>query len=372
MSKHFYILSDVNINVTKMSLEEIWIRIHLPMQGTRVQCLVWEDPTGRGETRPVHHDCWASAPEPTSCNYWARVPQLLKPGHLGPAVCNRRSQRGEKPVQHNEEQPPLATTRERPRKATEDSAQPGINDFLKKSWRHPSLCPSLLYILTYNIHLVLYYISHNMYFTGYISYIFVVQSHSCVWLFATPWTAACQDPLSFTISRCHPAISSSAVPFSSRLQPFPASGCFPKNRFFTSGGKNIGASASVISPPNECSGLISFRTDWFDLPAVQGTLKSLLQHHSWKVSMLCFPAFLYTHTNTYTCIIYIYTHIWPFMCIYMSFPGGSDGKKICLHCGKARLYPWVRKIPWRREWLPISVFLPGESHGQKSLAGYCP
>ena len=199
MSKHFYILSDVNINVNKMSLEEIWIRIHLPMQGTRVQCLVWEDPTGRGETRPMHHDCWASAPEPTSCNYWARVPQLLKPGHLGPAVCNRRSQRSEKPVQHNEEQPPLATTRERPRKATEDSAQPGINDFLKKSWRHPSLCPSLLYILIYNIHLVLYYISHNMYFTGYTPYIFVVQSHSCVWLFATPWTAACQDPLSFTI-----------------------------------------------------------------------------------------------------------------------------------------------------------------------------
>ena len=50
---------------------------------------------------------------------------------------------------------------------------------------------------------------------------------------------------------------------------------------FVSGGKSIGASASAgMSPSNEYSGLISFRIDWFDLLAVQGTLKSLLQHHS--------------------------------------------------------------------------------------------
>ena len=44
--------------------------------------------------------------------------------------------------------------------------------------------------------------------------------------------------------------------------------------------------------------------------------------------------------------------------------------KICQQCGILRFNPWVRKIPWRREWLPTPVFLPGEFHGQRSLAGY--
>jgi len=42
----------------------------------------------------------------------------------------------------------------------------------------------------------------------------------------------------------------------------------------------------------------------------------------------------------------------------------------CLQCRRPWFNPWVRKIPWRREWLPTPVFLPGEFHGQKSLAGY--
>ena len=46
--------------------------------------------------------------------------------------------------------------------------------------------------------------------------------------------------------------------------------------------------------------------------------------------------------------------------------------RICLQCGRPRFSPWVRKIPWRRKWQPASVFLPGEFHGQKSLAGYSP
>ena len=89
---------------------------------------------------------------------------------------------------------------------------------------------------------------------------------------------------------CHPAISSSVVPFSSRLQSFPASGSFPMNKLFTSGGQSISVSVS-ISPSNEYSGLISFRMDWLDLLAVQGTLKSLLQHHSPKASILQCSAF---------------------------------------------------------------------------------
>ena len=63
------------------------------------------------------------------------------------------------------------------------------------------------------------------------------------------------------------------------------------NQFFTSSGQNIGASASAASPSNEYSGLISFRMDWFDLLAVQGTLKSLLQHHSSKALILRRSAF---------------------------------------------------------------------------------
>ena len=63
------------------------------------------------------------------------------------------------------------------------------------------------------------------------------------------------------------------------------------SQFFTSGGQNIGASRFSISPSNEYLGLISFRIVWFDLLAVQGTLKSLLQHHSSKASVLQCSAF---------------------------------------------------------------------------------
>ena len=81
------------------------------------------------------------------------------------------------------------------------------------------------------------------------------------------------------------------IPFFSSLQSFPESGSFTMNQFFTSSGQNIGASASAASPSNEYSGLISFRMDWFDLLAVQGTLKSLLQHYSSKTSIFRCSAF---------------------------------------------------------------------------------
>ena len=84
----------------------------------------------------------------------------------------------------------------------------------------------------------------------------------------------------------HPTILSSVVPFSSCPQSLPALGSFPMSQLFTSGGQSIGVSASAISPSDEYSGLISFRMDWLDLLAVQGTLKSLLQHHSSKASIL--------------------------------------------------------------------------------------
>ena len=93
---------------------------------------------------------------------------------------------------------------------------------------------------------------------------------------------------------CHPTISSSVVPFSSHLQSFPASGSFQISQLFESGGQSIGVSASAFqwtSPSNEYSGLISFRMDWLDLLPDQGTLKSLIQHHSSKASILHRSAF---------------------------------------------------------------------------------
>ena len=95
----------------------------------------------------------------------------------------------------------------------------------------------------------------------------------------------------------HPTISSSVVPFSSWFLSFPASESFPMSQFFTSGGQSTGAS---VSASNEYSGLISFKIDWLDLHAVLGTLKSLLQHHSSKASILWRSAFfMVQHSHSY-------------------------------------------------------------------------
>ena len=57
----------------------------------------------------------------------------------------------------------------------------------------------------------------------------------------------------------------------------------------------------------------------------------------------------------------------------MGFPSGSSGKEsIYLQCGRSEVHPWIWKILWRREWQLTPIFLPGESHGQRSLAGYRP
>ena len=89
---------------------------------------------------------------------------------------------------------------------------------------------------------------------------------------------------------CHPAISSSVIPFSSCLQSLPASESFPMSQLCTRWPKYWSFSFSII-PSKEHPGLISFRMDWLDLLAVQGTLKSLLQHHSSKASVLRLSAF---------------------------------------------------------------------------------
>ena len=101
-----------------------------------------------------------------------------------------------------------------------------------------------------------------------------------------------------------PTISSSVVPFSSCLQSFPASEKdFPSESVLCIMWPKYWSFNFSISPSNEYSGLISFRIDWFDLLAVQGTLKSLLQHHTSKASVLQYSAFFivqlsYPHMTT--------------------------------------------------------------------------
>ena len=74
------LLSHAQVNSwRRISLVVQGLRIRLPMQGTRVRALVWEDPTCRGATKSVYHNYWACALEPVSHNYWAHMPQLRKP-----------------------------------------------------------------------------------------------------------------------------------------------------------------------------------------------------------------------------------------------------------------------------------------------------
>ena len=105
----------------------------------------------------------------------------------------------------------------------------------------------------------------------------------------SPTPGVCSN--SCPLSRwCHPVISSSVAPSSSCSQSFPASRSFPMSQFFIPGGQSIRTSAS-ISPSSEYSGLVSFRIDWLDLLAVQGTLKSFPQYHSSNTSILRHSAF---------------------------------------------------------------------------------
>jgi len=146
---------------------------------------------------------------------------------------------------------------------------------------------------------------------------------------ATPWTAACQASLSITNSwsllklmfiksvipsnhliLCHPLLLLPSI--------FPSIRVFSNESVFHNRWPKYWSFSLSISPSNEYSGLISFRRDWLDLLAVQGTLKSLLQHHSSKASILRHSAFFI----------------------------------------------------WRRKWQSTPVLLPGKFHGLRSLVGY--
>ena len=136
----------------------------------------------------------------------------------------------------------------------------------------------------------------------------LVQSLSCVRFFVTPWTAACQASLSITNSQsllklmsielvmpsnhlilCHPLLLLPSI--------FPSIRVFSNESVLRIRWPKYWSFSFIISPSNEYLGLISFRMDWLDLLAVQGTLKSLLQHHSWSINSLAL-SFLYSPTLT--------------------------------------------------------------------------
>ena len=138
---------------------------------------------------------------------------------------------------------------------------------------------------------------------------------SCVRLFVTPWTTACQACLSTTTSQSLPKLMSieSVMPSNHAIQPFhplsapsPLPSIFPHIRVFSNESAlhirwpKYWSISFNISPSNEYSGLISFRIDWLVLLAVQGTLKSLLQHHSSKASILwCSALWSNSHIHTW-------------------------------------------------------------------------
>ena len=128
------------------------------------------------------------------------------------------------------------------------------------------------------------------------------QLLSCVQLFVTPWTWAYQASLSITSSKSllKPMSIESVMPSNHLILCHPLlllPSIFPSIRVFSSelilciGWPKYWNFSFSISPSNERSGLISFRMDWFDLYSVQGTLKSLLQHHSSKALILWHSAF---------------------------------------------------------------------------------
>ena len=138
-----------------------------------------------------------------------------------------------------------------------------------------------------------------------------VQVLSCIQVFATPWIASRQASLSITNSQsspklmciellmpsshlihCHPLLLLPPIPPSIRV--------FSNESALRIRWPNYWSFSFSISPSNEHPGLISFRMDWLDLLAVQGTLKSLLQHHRSKASILQCSAFFTIHSHIHT------------------------------------------------------------------------
>ena len=174
-------------------------------------------------------------------------------------------------------------------------------NFIAIKWYFPSFSlfsfSSCIFFL-----LFLFFFSETIYIKCQIETFSSVQSLSRVWLFAAPWTAARQATLSITNCWSLPKLRfvESVIPSNHLILYHPLlflPSIFPNIRLFPNKSAlhirwpKYWSFSFNISPSSEHSGLISLRMDWLDLPAVQGTLKSLLQNHSSKVSILWHSAF---------------------------------------------------------------------------------
>ena len=167
------------------------------------------------------------------------------------------------------------------------------------------VCSFLLFSIIFSTYFVRYIGRHFNFWWYCIELLFVIQLLSCVHLAVTPWIATRQDSLSITISQSFlkPMSIESVMPSNHLILCRPLlllPSIFPSTRVFSNEsaphirGPTYWSFNFNISPSKEYSGLISFRIDWFDFLAVHGTLKSLLQHHSSKVSILQSSAFFMT------------------------------------------------------------------------------
>ena len=186
-----------------------------------------------------------------------------------------------------------------------------------------------------------------------------VQLLSHARLFVTPWTAPHQASLSITNSRSLLKLMSieSVMPSNHLilccllfLQPsiFPSLRVFSNESVLPIRWLKFWSFSFSISPSNEYSGLISFRRDWLDLLAVQGTLKNLLQHHSSKASILWHLAnfmvqLSHLHMTTRKTIALI---IWTFVCKVMSLPFNmlSTLVIVFLPRSKCLLISWLQSL----------------------------
>ena len=173
---------------------------------------------------------------------------------------------------------------------------------------------------------------------------------------------------------CHTTISSYVVPFSSCLQSCPASGSFLVSQFFTSHQVAQGLEFQLQhQSSSEYSGLISFRMGWFGLLAVQGTLKSLLQNHSSKASILQCSAFFIVQLSLPYMITgkTIALSVWTFVgkvmshlfnsCLGHSF---SSKEQPCLWFhGCSHHLQWSCRRIFRLSWCQSAWFWEGKIHG---------
>ena len=202
---------------------------------------------------------------------------------------------------------------------------------------------------------------HEEKLTSHLTFVVVVQLLSHVRLLATPLTAARQASLSISVPRSLLKLmpielvmpSNHLIPCNPLLllpSIFPSIRVFSNESVLRIRWPKYWSFSFSISPSNEYSGLISFRIDWFDLLAVQGTLKSVLQHHSSKTSILWHPAFFIKFNS------HIHTSLVAQMVKHLSTMRGTQVQSL------------GREDPLEKEMATHSSTLA--SHGWRSLVGY--